>query len=165
MTFYENFLRNKFSKNVMDFLEYFVKILISICERTGKEGLNMRVLKDDLKKAAGVLRAAGLYKVSAIFATMLENNENTTDYVELIDTNAYVSSILWEREDIVLALEEEGFVASDENIRMVKDFTFVANRSLSEQIEEQSDSGYYVIRDAISYLTEELEKEEKERAD
>ncbi len=125
----------------------------------------MTILKSRMREAVDVLKAAGLTDVSDVLRSIVENKDNETNKIELVDTNAFVASILLSNEDIEIALKEEGYEVNEENIRSVREYLDCTGRSLSEIIEEESDTGFYTIRNAITELAMDLEQAGKEMVD
>lgn len=125
----------------------------------------MIALKSRIKEAADVLKVAGLTDVSELLRSVTGNKDNTTGKVDIIDLNAYFAYTLWNNEDIISALEEEGYEANENNIQSILEYLDCTGRNLSEIINEESDTGYHVIRNAITELAMDLEPADKEMVD
>ena len=125
----------------------------------------MKIAKKRLTEAADVLRMAGMLDISDMLKEIAENKESRTDYAEVVDTNAYVASILWSNEDIRDALEDEGYAVNEENLQTIREYQNCVGEFLGEIIERQSETGYHVIRNAIDELSMDLEPGDKEMED
>lgn len=96
--------------------------------------------KKELREAIQVLERA---KVSVELLEMLKEVENNTDSDEvyLVNTVDYLATIMWQKADIVLALEDADVYPSDENVLEVI-------REVKDNLEDCS-HGWEIIEEAV----------------
>lgn len=71
--------------------------------------------------------------------------------------NQYITSIHWQEEDIRLALQEEGFDTSEENVAEIRNYC-----GLEKYLQERCiEAGWDIIYYAISELKDKLSKAEE----
>lgn len=125
----------------------------------GKESMNYgKFSKEELGEVIAVLRQASsdnttsTAKVANFLEGVISNMEKSREeFSMLMDRKECIGSILWTEPDVLKTLEEEGYEASEENLKEVLP-------QIDREELENCEHGWDVINDAVSKASKELKK-------
>ncbi len=114
--------------------------------------------KEELGEVVAVLRQASSNnttstdKVADFLEGVVSNMEKSGEELSmLMNRKECIGSILWTEPDVLKTLEEEGYEASEENLKVVLS-------QIDKEELENCEHGWEVLNDAVSKASKELKK-------